>query len=310
MSDEAFGGRVEEWQRVLWWERHYCNDKDYARHLYYAVTDFALNRANRPISGQQSRPLAHEVEAALRQACQTQWGGRSGWQKRLRRLDQFKTQPVPVEKLVADLQSLQWFKRFMARQSLLYRGSEAVEVLAPLAQDPDSPVSETADWLLHSISAETSARLGRLDDWACPQCLTRCAAHSIPLKWQPDIPFYGCRVCRRSWGLHYCPAGIVAVLDHSWTKKYELEVDVLRVNWLEYRTMFDFDCVEIVQATDEEAERFAVQAGNDTDWLRQPLYPQMRCLLGPECRPSENTLRILKRTFGYIGSLDDGETVV
>jgi hypothetical protein len=128
--------------------------------------------------------------------------------------------------------------------------------------------------------------------------LARCAAHFIPLPWQPDIPLYGCRICRRSWELLYCPAGIVAVLDQSWAKKYAMEADVLRVNWLEYRTMFDFDRIEIVQATDEEVERFVVQAGNDTDELRQPFYRQMRCLLG--CRLSENTLRILQNQFGQV----------
>jgi len=304
MSDEVFGGQVEAWKKVLWREWQYCNDKDYARHLYYATTDFALANNGWQSLGQPARPLAHEVEAALREACQAQWGGSNAWGKRLRRLDRFKKQSAPIKRLVADLQSFEWLKRFMARHTLLYRGSEAVEVLAPLAQDLSSPLRETAHWLLRSISADTQARLAMVDDWACPQCLTRCAAHSIPLPWQPDIPLYGCRVCRRSREMHYCPAGIVAVLDHSWAKKYELEADVLRVNWLEYRTIFDFDRIEIVQATDEEAERFAVQAGNDTDPLRQPRYREMGCLIGPNCRLSVNTLRILASQFSSVKQLN------
>jgi hypothetical protein len=35
--------------------------------------------------------------------------------------------------------------------------------------------------------------------------------------------------------------------------------------------LFDFDRVEIQQATDEEVERFAVQVGNDTDELSDPV---------------------------------------
>lgn len=47
-------------------------------------------------------------------------------------------------------------------------------------------------------------------------------------------------------------------------------------------------------------ERFAVQVGNDTDPVRRPTYAQMRCLVSPECGLSENTMRILQRTFGRV----------
>jgi hypothetical protein len=75
---------------------------------------------------------------------------------------------------------------------------------------------------------------------------------------------------------------------------------LVRVNWLVRRELFDFDRVEIIQATDEDVERFAVQVGNDTDPVRQPHYPQMRCLVAPQCRLSENTLRILRQTFDVV----------
>ena len=75
---------------------------------------------------------------------------------------------------------------------------------------------------------------------------------------------------------------------------------ILRVNWLEHRHLFDFDEVQIVQATDEDVERFAVQVGNDTDPTRKPRYPKMRCVILPECKLSENTMRILERMFGEV----------
>ncbi len=71
-----------------------------------------------------------------------------------------------------------------------------------------------------------------------------------------------------------------------------------RVNWLARRTLFDFDEIEIVRATDEDVERFVVQAGNDTDEFRQSRYREMSCKIVLDCRLSGNTLRILKNTFG------------
>jgi hypothetical protein len=56
----------------------------------------------------------------------------------------------------------------------------------------------------------------------------------------------------------------------------------------------------IIHASDEEVERFAVQVGNDTDPVRQACYPKMICILNPANDLSENTRRILVRTFGVM----------
>ena len=45
--------------------------------------------------------------------------------------------------------------------------------------------------------------------------------------------------------------------------------DSVRVNWLINRQSFDFDRIEIIQASDEDIERFAMQVGNDTDEFRR-----------------------------------------
>ncbi len=74
----------------------------------------------------------------------------------------------------------------------------------------------------------------------------------------------------------------------------------LRVSWFHRRELFDFDRVEIIQASDEEVERFAVQVGNDTDELRQPRYQGMVCIISSDCLLSENTVRILERMFGEV----------
>ncbi len=72
----------------------------------------------------------------------------------------------------------------------------------------------------------------------------------------------------------------------------------LRVNWLIRRGLFDFDRVEIIQAADEEVERFAVQVGNNTDPVQKAAYPRMSCSIAADCNLSENNRRILARLFG------------
>jgi hypothetical protein len=93
---------------------------------------------------------------------------------------------------------------------------------------------------------------------------------------------------------------VVAVLDDTWSESHHQQDGLLRANWLIRRSMFDFDRVEIIQTTDEDVERFAVQVGNDTDPFRQPRYRKMRCAVGAECQLSVNSLRVLQHTFGQV----------
>ena len=98
---------------------------------------------------------------------------------------------------------------------------------------------------------------------------------------------------------------IVAVLDAGWESERERpQKDLLRVNWLRRQTLFDFDQIQIVQATDEDVERFAAQIGNDTDSWRRSHYRQMSCLINPGCQLSENTLRILQNMFGEVKTVE------
>jgi hypothetical protein len=75
---------------------------------------------------------------------------------------------------------------------------------------------------------------------------------------------------------------------------------LIQVNWLKRKTLFEFDKVEIVEATDEEVEIFAIQVGNDTNRKRKNGYKKMSCTVYLDCRLLKNTLWILERTFGRI----------
>ncbi len=94
---------------------------------------------------------------------------------------------------------------------------------------------------------------------------------------------------------------IIAVLDSNWDEESVRDGDrLLRVNWLKHEALFDFDSIEIVEATDEDIERFTMQVGNDPDEWRRSGYRQMRCRVEPGCELSESTLRLLRSIFGEV----------
>ena len=249
----------------------------------------------------QGQPSASRVIRALQQAIMHHPGAEDVWVEPLQRLEQQQKQPNQVEQLVTMLQSREWVDRFVAGKTLVMQGGEVTEALRKMAVDKTNPLAETAIWLLTSIEQETSNRFAwRTDHTLCPRCLTRFGSHSIEVDLGISFACYGCRVCRQSQKYLYLPRGVVAVLDASGGRGQVTPEGQLKVNWLRQRTLFDFDWIEIIQATDEDVERFAVQVGNDTDPFRQPRYQEMQCVISPECRLSENTLRILGRMLGEV----------
>jgi hypothetical protein len=94
---------------------------------------------------------------------------------------------------------------------------------------------------------------------------------------------------------------IVAVLDANWAEETQRPgQDLLRINWLRRQTLFDFDRVEIVQATDADVKHFMTQVTHDTDSWRRSRYRQMSCLIGPECQLSDQTVRVLRNMFAEV----------
>ncbi|MBE7472990.1 MAG: hypothetical protein DPW09_12740 [Anaerolineae bacterium] len=211
------------------------------------------------------------------------------------------TEPDHPDSLIAALQSRNWADYFAARQMLVALGGEAAEPLSRLAADEAHPLRAIALELLTYIEQETTLRFaGRLAQLLCPRCLTRFDAHSVNLPWGVSFTYYSCRACRQSREFLEGVKRVVAVLDTVWPEQQLRQKSSLRVNWLTRPGLFDFDRVEIIHAADQDAERFAIQVGNDTDPYRKPRYSQMTCMIGPDCQLSENTLRILEHTFGVI----------
>jgi hypothetical protein len=248
----------------------------------------------------QGQPPATVVEKSLRLAAAARPEFKTVWADPLHHLEQHRQQFNQPTLFLQALQSPDWIDRFAARHALVALGGEAVKALHQIAADSANPLQQTALLLLAQIEQETTNRLAwRKTNLLCPHCLTRFDTRVVNLPWSVSFTYYGCRLCGQSrefveW------LTVVAILDTSWTELYARQDSQLRLNWLQRRKLFDFDRVEIIQAGDEEVERFAVQVGNDTDPFRKLRYPQMSCAIGPNCHLSENTLRILRRTFGEV----------
>lgn len=186
---------------------------------------------------------------------------------------------------------------------VLALGGEAIPVLQQMASESSEELQVVAQHLLYDIANDTTRRIQKASkELICPNCLTYCASYDLRLDWWSSLTFYGCRTCRQS--REFLKASLIAVLDSQTeaemeTKRIEWQERV-RVNWLRRRSLFDFSWVEIVQASDEEVERFAVQVGNDTDEWRKPRYEKMPCFVSAQCQLSQNTLRILERIFGEV----------
>ncbi|NJN98063.1 MAG: hypothetical protein HC875_30275 [Anaerolineales bacterium] len=245
-------------------------------------------------------PQMAQVETALQYACLTRPKNEKVWATGLQRLAEQRQQPDSLDKLVADLRSNSWVARFVASYGLVFLGGEAVETLQTIAVKKNSPLSRVATRILKQIEIETTRLAKQASVLVCPRCLMHYDTQRVYLTWQPDLSFYGCRNCHQSRSHQVWPEGIVLVLDTDMAVTRVERNSSLYVSWFQHCELFDFDRVEIIQASDEEVERFAVQVGNDTDPYRKPRYSQMTCRIGPDCQLSENTLRILERMFGKV----------
>jgi hypothetical protein len=212
--------------------------------------------------------------------------------------------------LETDLQRLEYLMGWLSYllktyPALIALGGEAISTLQALAA-AHNPIHPLLHRLIRDIAQETTARLGQHKDHLfCATCLTCCDAISVDLGWWQTAVFHGCRTCGQS--RQFLEGMVaVAVLDNQTTTELSQQHGALYVNWLLRRELFDFSEIHLIQASDEDVERFAVQVGNDTDPVRKPRYDEMRCTIAPGCELSPNTLRILEKMFAEV--VRQGET--
>lgn len=292
---------ITNWARTLWQECRACGDRDYAKYLRRTLWAAPWSWFYGFSLRQQPRPYATEVEGALQAACEAQPAIDHLWRQRLAQLEEARQKNTPIKTLIGNLQENHWFERFIARHTLLYRGGEAVAELLHLAEAGSPQTQAVTLWLLRSIGVETGERLAQqAGQLLCTRCVVHCYHFELDAPGGGRLDYYGCRACHQSRTFQRWPGGVVAVLDRDSRAARVERDDQLQVNWLARRVPFDFDRVEILAASDEEVERFAVQVGNDTDEIRKPGYKKMGCTVSSGCSLSENTLRILEYTFGSV----------
>ncbi|MCB0167407.1 MAG: hypothetical protein KDI79_24470, partial [Anaerolineae bacterium] len=176
-------------------------------------------------------------------------------------------------------------------------GGPAVDPLHQMMQVGSAGLQTTITQLMRGVALKTTSELGQhVDQLLCPHCLTRFITHTCRLSAMSSINYVGCRLCRQS--LAHWSGQVIAILDQRHLELHRFKDGAIHINWLTHRTLFDFDAVEIIRASDEVVERFAVQVGNDTDPFRRSRYQGMACKIRRSARLSANSIRILRQTFG------------
>lgn len=241
----------------------------------------------------KKRPFLSQLEKALKKVQNDEWI------QIFSLLEKNKKEPPSSEELISNLESLDWKERFMARHLLLYLGGEVVELLIKKLSAYTSPKNSTIVHLLQSIAYETQERLSfKADRLVCPYCMVYVGANQINFGKKNFIIFYGCRSCYQSRNFYdFKDTKIVLLLHQELEEEKILEDKVLKINWFKHKKLFDFNWVEIFQASDEDIERFCIQIGNDGDRIRRKNYKRMFCFIREGCNLKLETINMLKNTF-------------
>ena len=183
---------------------------------------------------------------------------------------------------------------------LLTLGGEAIPALQNTSVRGSIKLEPLVTQLLYHIGLDTMENLShQASKLVCLDCLMHYSIHQVHLSSSGEkMRYCGCRHCGQS--RKYFGGRVVVVLDQTIATEPIQQGQVLRANWLSRHSLFDFDEVEIIEATDEDVERFAVQVGNDTDEVRKHRYENMPCTVASGCHLSENTIRILRQMFGRV----------
>ncbi len=112
-------------------------------------------------------------------------------------------------------------------------------------------------------------------------------------------PYLSCRQCKSALAGKRIET-VVASLNREAPAIQWRNEKILLINWFKRTELFDFDRIEIHDATDQEIIQFCVTIGNDTDRFRRKRYKTMQCLVLDRMNVNENSRRVLDRTFGQV----------
>lgn len=243
----------------------------------------------------RGRPGVTEVEDAL---TQFQTGP---WPALMKNLEERKAHPVPADLLARGLEHRAWRERFLARHVCFAVGTEVIPYLVPLVSGSDPAAVADARWLIRNICASARARVGEFYKNAlCNRCFARFAAHTVRLPRARDETYYGCRICHQNREFLQWDGPVVAALDRRMSGRFTMRGHNLCVNWFEAERAFDFDSVEITDATDTDIERFIIRLGNDANAPAPARLKRITCTVAQTDSLRPETLNLLKDTFGNV----------
>ena len=242
------------------------------------------------------RPNAEELKLALIEAIEQ--NPRNEWTTLKRRLNEATyDNPKSADEILSSYRLEEWEDVIVARCILCTLGGEAVGPLVRISNVSPS-TQKAVSYLVEAIAAETKKSLKyQASHLFCPKCLVGCG----PIRVLNFI-YYGCRNCGKTEGLIPKPTEIIAALDTKMKEPILKQGDKIIVNWLKLKRLFDFDRVEILDASDEDVERFCIQVGNDTNPLRNSKYHRIPCSILSECSLSHNLRKSLAHLFGKVST--------
>ncbi|OPZ85989.1 MAG: hypothetical protein BWY76_01163 [bacterium ADurb.Bin429] len=237
---------------------------------------------------------AHALPALLR--CM----GEADLQVRLAACDAIRVLGEPM--LGRALRDVMLEKR-AARQSLAHLAERGdLRMLGPLTELAYSSGSQAGDtdWVYPTVTLLTRALKPYARTLCCTACMARVEQRTITQGTAVRAEVLTCRVCRRADALTLGINEIVAVLDDDMADAVLVTRGMARVNVRHYDALFDFDRVEVGQASDYTIEQFCMRAGNDTDPVRAPRYRALPVTVRAGTGISENALRVLDHVFGTV----------
>jgi hypothetical protein len=169
----------------------------------------------------------------------------------------------------------------------------------PLVERLETTNIKTQDAIKKALVKINRELKSHADNLLCKKHFARFALTKLPdVKSSKlrNLSYYACRICKKASNVIPHVHNVTAVLDSDMSKLTSLKRNNLRVNYLKFNELFDFERIEIVKANIHDVKLFLNRIKRDTDEFRQKRYRKMACTVKRECK-SEEILASLREVF-------------
>ena len=208
------------------------------------------------------------------------------------RIENKEDMNLSSEKLLEILKSNNFDLYMIARNTFLKQGIIAMKfLLNTYNNSKNTSYNESIIFIIKKI-LQTREVSNKKEKGICSDCYIKSSDFKID-----DFKLYGCRNCARCSDFKSIKGKIINIIDNNIKEKVLYDGNDIKVNWFKHKQLFDFDEVMIVDAKDEDIEKFAVMVSNDVDEIRRKKYKDVTCKISKTCDVSDNTKRILENIF-------------